>query len=524
MARERSITDEEIALIKAMATRDMKNKDIQFFFNRPDRPVNSGRITGIKNGTYSDSAKIAAASDTDLDKFLASFKSTGVSATISVPGAPSTPAPASGPMANTTLEGLFEKDSSGVWRFRHGESDRHECKEDFGFKHSGKWLRAVAALANNMGGYIVFGVRDKKVTGGKLDPDSYKVTGLKGADFEHADPADFTKHLKSVLDPTPKVEVGLVEIDGTKVGIMHVHQHGSRPVIALKGDGDQVKEGDIFFRYPGQSARIKYSDLRAILDERDRQAREQILPMVERLLQLGPRDAMVADLSGGTLTDEKRSIVIGEDLLDKIKFIREGQFDEKEGEPTLKLVGDVKAIDGSAGPMRKGFATPADLVGDFLSGTSPYDPKDYIRCAVEVGNGAWLPMHFYASKAGLDRKGLAEFIKTTKAPAKRMKTYADRASGKDSAYQKAGGASVTWLTQIEAGTKPSFKTAKDAAEVARAVTGLTGKPKLPLGDLLDVLKKCWEIIEPKKAGWLSFVRKAIARVDEVFFADGKTAS
>ncbi|HEY3776892.1 MAG TPA: hypothetical protein VGL35_02415 [Rhizomicrobium sp.] len=38
------ITSDEIALIKAMLVRKMKNKDIQFFFNRPDRPVNSGRI------------------------------------------------------------------------------------------------------------------------------------------------------------------------------------------------------------------------------------------------------------------------------------------------------------------------------------------------------------------------------------------------------------------------------------------------------------------------------------------------
>lgn len=39
----RTITEMEIALIKAMISRGMKNKDIQFFFNRPERPVNTGR-------------------------------------------------------------------------------------------------------------------------------------------------------------------------------------------------------------------------------------------------------------------------------------------------------------------------------------------------------------------------------------------------------------------------------------------------------------------------------------------------
>lgn len=519
MAQKRSISDEEIALIKAMAARGMKNKDIQFFFNRPDRPVNSGRITGIKNGSYSDSPKIGAANDNTLDAFLKTFKATGVTASVAVPGAGSSVVPEGGPMVEATLAAMFEKDEGGVWRFKFGESETHECKQDFGFKHVGKWLRAVAALANNSGGYIVFGVKDKKVTGGKVDPESYRVTGLKGADFENADPADFTKRIKSTFDPTPKVETGVLEIDGMKVGIMYVHQHGSRPVIAQKGDGDQVKEGDIFFRYPGQSARIKYSDLRSILDERDRQAREQILPMVEKLLQLGPRDAMVADLADGILSDEKRSIVIGEDLLDKIKFIRMGEFDEKEGEPTLKLVGEVQAVDGAGGVLHKGFATPTDLIRDFLNGTSPYDPKDYVRCAVEVSNGAWLPMHFYGEKAGLDRKGLAAFILTTKAPDKRRQTYADRALGKISPYQQAGGSALEYLAEINSGKKPEPKTPQAAADVARAITGLEDKPELSLDDLLSVLGDCWEIIETKKQSWLAFVRKAIARVDELYFAN-----
>lgn len=505
-------------MIKAMTNRGMKNKNIQFFFNRPDRAVNSGRITGIQNGTYSNSAAIMAAKDTILDNFLASFATTGVSASISVPGTGTAATLEVGPMAEGTLLSLFEKDSGGVWRFKNGESEQHECKEGFGFKHAGKWLRAVAALANNSGGYIVFGVKDKAISGGKIDPQSYALTGLKGTEFEHADPADFTKLIKATFDPTPKVEVGVIEIDSTKVGIMYVHQHTSRPVIAQRGNGDQVKEGDIFFRYPGQSSRIKYSDLRAILDDRDQKAREQILPMVEKLLQLGPRDAMVADLSRGVMSDESRSIVIGEDLLEKIKFIREGEFDEREGQQTLKLVGDVKAIGSSSGVLRKGFATPADLVKDFLSGLSPYDPKDYIRCAVEVGNGAWLPMHFYASKAHLDRKGLAEFVKTTKATAKRKTTYVDRALGKSVAYKSAGGGALIWLTKINAGTKPSFSTASEAADVARAITGLKEKPVLPLEKLLETLKECWDLLEENEPSWLSIVRKAVARIDELYFA------
>lgn len=47
MAKKRSITDEEIALIKAMTARGMKNKDIQFFFRRT--PSNR-RLVGPAEG------------------------------------------------------------------------------------------------------------------------------------------------------------------------------------------------------------------------------------------------------------------------------------------------------------------------------------------------------------------------------------------------------------------------------------------------------------------------------------------
>lgn len=522
VGKKRSITDKEIALIKAMAARGTKNKDIQFLFNRPDRPVNSGRITEIKDGSYSDSASIPAANDKSLDDFLTSFKATGVSTSAKVPDAKSSAPQENGPMSEAALVNMFEKKDSGTWRFKHGESDRHECKQEFGFKHAGKWLRAVAALANNTGGYIVFGVKDKKIASGKVDPDSYTVSGLKGHEFANADPADFTKRIKSAFDPTPKVESAILDLEGNSVGIMHVHQHGSRPVVAQKGDGDQVKEGDIFFRYPGQSARIKYSDLRTILDDRDRQSREQILPMVEKLLHLGPRDAMVADLAGGVLSNENRSIVIDEDLLEKIKFIREGEFNEKAGDPALKLVGEVQAVDGTGAVVHKAFVTPADLLEEFLHLKSPHDPKEYIRCAVEGGNGAWLPMHYYARKAGFSTDELAKFIMETKAPIKRRRTYRERAVGETSAFQEFGGKPGALKAEIEAGTLPDLSCPTDAANAGRATAALCSKPPLALSEILGWIEEATDIIQSSnETSLMSMIRKGLARIDEIyFFEDG----
>ena len=85
----RTITEREISLIKAMLSRGMKNKDIQFFFNRPDRPVNSGRISTIRNESYSDSAEIMEASDEELDAFMQSSPRTRGHGLHPVPKTPS---------------------------------------------------------------------------------------------------------------------------------------------------------------------------------------------------------------------------------------------------------------------------------------------------------------------------------------------------------------------------------------------------------------------------------------------------
>jgi hypothetical protein len=239
---KRTITDQEIGLIKGMQKRGMKNSEIQFFFNRPDRKVNTGRISQIKDGSYSNSASIQAAEFATVENFINAAKS----------------GDGFGPMGEDTLRSFFQEAALGEHFFHIGESDRHECKEDFGFKHSGKWLRAIAALANSTGGYVIFGVKDKSVVDGSIAADSYKVLGMKSSEFANADPLAFTSRLKAVFDPTPKIETALLELPaGRKVGVIYVHQHPSRPVIALKNEGgDQVRESDIFFRRLASSTAI----------------------------------------------------------------------------------------------------------------------------------------------------------------------------------------------------------------------------------------------------------------------------
>lgn len=60
---------------------------------------------------------------------------------------------------------------------------------------------------------------------------------------------------------------------------------------------------------------------------------------------VGPANAAILDTQRGLIQkDDKHLIVIDENIIPKIKFIREGHFAEKAGATTLKLVGEVHPI------------------------------------------------------------------------------------------------------------------------------------------------------------------------------------
>ena len=118
----RSITDEEIGLIKAMLRRGMRNRDIQFYFNRQDRPVNSGRITGIRSGDYG--PEVPEATDAELDAFLATFAPAEVGVVIE--GA----AQREQTLADRALARFVQR-ADGHWYLIDGETSEQECKAQF---------------------------------------------------------------------------------------------------------------------------------------------------------------------------------------------------------------------------------------------------------------------------------------------------------------------------------------------------------------------------------------------------------
>lgn len=502
----RSITDEEIGLIKAMLARGMANKAIQFYFNRQDRAVNSGRISGIKHRDYG--PEVPKASDEALSAFIANFTSPELSAPgIVVETAPLAPLDA---MDEKMLRSFFDKDANGAWRCTAGETDEFECKEGFSLRNFGKPLRTIAGFANNRGGYLFFGVKDK--------PLGFAVSGLADDRFTDTDQNKFSQTIRSVLEPTPRFRVASLKLDALTVGVIHVEPHSAKPVIASKTEGD-VAEGAIYYRYPGETKAICYADLRAILDERDQRSREAILPMVQRLLELGPKDAMVANLADGQLEGGTRPIIIDQQLVDRIKFIRDGEFDEKEGAETLRLVGDVNAVDLSSVTTIKTVRTELteeSIVRNFVGRVVVEEPLAYFRQASHEQTFL-LPIFYYLHLAGQSREGAVADLKAHRnAKPNTAKEIIRRLKRQRTLFAKAGGKRLTTLNLIREQAVGEMTTVARAKAVMDAMTGLKEADSNIFDYANGLVIQALEFWAEDRS-LISYTRKAASRLDELIY-------
>jgi hypothetical protein len=373
-------------------------------------------------------------------------------------------------------------------------------------------VRAIAALANNRGGYLFFGVTNKGFT----------VAGV-GTAFVETDVVRIIEKVKAHLSPTPSIIAkGIVDFEGKVVGFIRVERHPDRPVIVYR-DGEGLNEGEILFRYAGQSSRIKFGDLRAMLEERDRRAQMALAAAAGKLADVGTANALILDTDKNVLDADGRSILIDEKLIDSIKFIKEGQFDEKVGAPTLKLIGEVSAV-GVIMPSSERVSREAifqeDIFEDFVSQAKVERPIQYIQAGLAQSR-QWLPIFYFARMAGRSNAQIAEMVRDMRVSQKGKKNVLlERLGGKKTAFTKTVTTAARQIAlDISKGTLPVPTTVTEVVSFASALTAVT-RTKAPLQDLLAALCVCGDLADRADDGnTLGVVFKAACRVDEMFFAE-----
>lgn len=223
----------------------------------------------------------------------------------------------------------------------HRESQYLEFKESFNLAGLADYYRDFAAFANNKGGYLIFGVKDRPKR--ELIGLSNKAT----QQFDKLDPEIVSGHLLDIFSSDINWEHEIYILDNMNFAVFYVYESSIKPVITKKDEGkDQVlKNGEIYYRYGGRTQKIQFAELESIINKRIEQNNNQWLDLVKKIGKSGPQNAAILNSEKGIIEKgDSQILVVDEELLSGFQLIREGEFSETKGAKTLKLVGNISPI------------------------------------------------------------------------------------------------------------------------------------------------------------------------------------
>ena len=236
------------------------------------------------------------------------------------------------PFTDELIDGIFQTSSSRPDFLRRRESTTLEVKENFHRNSFPEYGRTLAAFANRAGGYILFGVENQP----------HRLTGMTNDRFTNLDPNALSQFLNNHFSPPIDWAHYIHDFQGNAFGLIYAHPAATKPVVCST-TANPLREGDIYYRYQGETRLITSADLHALVEERIESERKSWRDMLRRTARSSPSATYLLDVASGRAVGEERSFVISQELLEKVKFIHEGHFTEG-GEPTLKVIGDVEVV------------------------------------------------------------------------------------------------------------------------------------------------------------------------------------
>lgn len=220
-------------------------------------------------------------------------------------------------------------------RLKHRENSKLEYKANFNKADFALYAKTLSAFSNNQGGCIIFGIKDKP----------REAIGMTNNNFRDLDNKDLSNYLSEYFSPEIKFETFSFSKDNKNFGVIEVLESNNKPIMCTKNGGkkQEIIEGEIYYRYSGRTQKIKYPELKNILEQNLQDERQKWREHIENIAQIGAKNVKMLDLLRGEINiDNGRKIVIDRDLLKNIKFINEGKFVEKDGAPALKLIGEIQ--------------------------------------------------------------------------------------------------------------------------------------------------------------------------------------
>lgn len=403
-----------------------------------------------------------------------------------------------------------------------------EFKESFTWGSIGLYARTMAAFANARGGYLIFGVSDKpRVAVG--------LTQAGLTSFDELDRARLTNSLNELFSPEVQWDSFLHFVSDVTLGLIYVYESDNKPVIARKSfqaQNAKLLEGDILYRYNSRTERAKFPELKRIIDDAKTREQQSMMRHVEELVRAGASNAAVLDFGASTLqgpTGER--VLVSQELIDKISFIREGEFTEVAGAPALRLIGDVvptNTINIGSERVVMHAMTTEDVIADFLEQTHGADPREYIRQAAS-GSTSFVPLHFYRVAAAMTTGQMVDYVSDINTRSQAKQKLLSRLRSGDTLQLSVPSRSQQhqstvlrrrYYEDLLVGDLPSlpFSGPHEAKSFMDAVRSLDDHLVVNLHEqLMEVLKHCFEHHYESAGPVADSLRRVTCRVDAALY-------
>ena len=259
-------------------------------------------------------------------------------------------------------------------RLKHREKKDLEFKQNYNFNaiRDGALAKSIAAFANADGGIFIFGIKDKP----------REPIGMSNSHFENIDIEKITNILNENFSPEIVLNIQDFDVDNKKYGVFIVNESKNKPVVCKKNAKD-LSEGAIYYRYSARSEKIKYSELKRLLNDEKEKEQKKWMEHIQNIAKIGVENVTLMDIYEGNILSGDKQIVLDEKLLKDINFIKEGQFVEKDGAPALKLMGTIEGVESYSVNMNlnNDWYTTKEL-GEKLNLLTPKNSTAYMTAII----------------------------------------------------------------------------------------------------------------------------------------------
>lgn len=314
-------------------------------------------------------------------------------------------------LSETELKKLFEATKNNPEIIEQPEGVTVEYKKSFILNNSTQYFKTMAAFANREGGYLIFGIEDGE----------RKLLGLSEKDLEKFDfdKTRWTTELNNYFAPELNWDKKIFEFKNKNYGIIYVQEAKNKPVLCKKA-GKELRESAIYYRYNAQTTEIKYPELDRILQQ---EINRLFKKTIQKISEIDITEAAIFDLKNGKIETPKAEFCINKNLLKKMSYIREGSFVNKEGKPTLQIVGRVLEDKRSHLSEEKYVPTAIneyEIIKSFLKKEQVNNAKEFIK-QICCSRSGYLPVYYYMQLANLDISSLLSYIKGVQTSEKQAK-------------------------------------------------------------------------------------------------------